>query len=102
MSGLLWGSCGLESLWIHYVDAPALVTVAAVGFDFVLLLKPIVLMRYLLFDRLLFFVAAATIGHTALTKLIHEECQHQCHYQDQYDTGGAPKVEGNNGLTIGF
>ena len=45
MPGLPWGSCGQESLWIYYVDAPALVTVAAVGFDCFLLLKPIVSMR---------------------------------------------------------
>ena len=58
MPGLLWGSCGLESLWVHFDDALALVIIAVVGFDFVLLLKPIVLMRYLLFDyHLLVFVA---------------------------------------------
>ena len=44
----------------------------------------------------------ATTMHTAPTELIQEKRQHQCHYQDQYDTSGAPKVEGNNGLTIGF
>ena len=58
MPGLLWGSCGLESLWVRFGGALALVTVAVVGFDFVLLLKPIVLLRYLLFDyHLLVFVA---------------------------------------------
>ena len=44
----------------------------------------------------------ATTIHTAPTQLIQEKRHHHCSYQDHYNTSGAPKVERNHGLTIGF
>ena len=45
-------------------------------------------------------VFPAASGHTTPTELIHEKRYHQSHYQDQDDTSGTPKVEGDNGLAI--
>ena len=42
----------------------------------------------------------ASSRHTAPAELVDEEGDHQSRYQDQDDTGGSSKVEGDNGLAI--